>query len=179
MTDAANPVRHAIRLFVGTGRPLERFTAAVPDARLYALAPGAAFAALPFDTALQDALHVHNGTGDWDDNAGHSLSSNDIAFAAVASRAGPLAFIETDYVGTTGSQSAALFIGGVITFGPLTLDAAQARSRPPTIWPINAALRGLGFKAIAPADEFTSFGLAAWTSNELVHARARPWHGER
>ncbi len=171
-SDAA--VRHAIRLFVGQIATLQRFHAVAPAARLYTLTPGASFAVLPFDADIQDALHQRHGTGDWDDKAGHSLSSNDIAFAARASAVGPLAFVETDYTGEHGTQSAALWIGGATTMAPITLDTATALTRPPAFWPINAALRGLGIKPAPPLDEFTVFGLRLWTSNEAIHDGARP-----
>lgn len=164
---------HRLRLFIGPPAALARFVAAVPGAGIYELTSGAQFLALPFDDEIQDALHTANGTGDWGETSPIALSTGDLAFAALASRAAPLAYLETDYEGQEGTQAAALWLDGELIIPPLAIDTATALQRPPSVWPINAALRGLGVVAKPPHDEFTSFGLRAWTSNAEIRARAR------
>jgi hypothetical protein len=172
--DDTPPITHRIHLFAGPIGVLDRFRMTVPVARLYRLTPSADIAVLPFDDAIQDALHVVNGTGDWLESSGHRLSTRDLAFAAEVSRIGPLAYLETDYSGRDGNQSAAFWIGGACTIGPLSLDTATALTRPAPFWPINAALRALGIKATTSEDEFTAFGLRGVVSNDAIHTNAIP-----
>lgn len=179
MTNAPAPdpsdsaITHAVRIFVAPLMVLARFRDLAPMARIYALTSGSDLLVLPFDEAVQDALHRVNGTGDWPPEASCALSTTDMAFAAETSRRGPLAYLETDYHGPSGRQTAALWMTGQSVMPPTTIDVATALSRPPTFWPINAALRSLGVEATATADEFTTFGLRAWTSNADIHAHAR------
>jgi hypothetical protein len=159
---------HRIRLFAGHPRVLERYSAAVAVARVYYLTRGAEFAAMPCDDDLLDALHRAYGTGDWLDTLALSITTGDMAFAAQASTAGPVAYLETDYHGGTGVQSAALWIGGTAALKPIALTSDAAGNRPRPTWPINAALRGLGIKATAGLDEFESFGLGNYRSNAEI-----------
>jgi hypothetical protein len=96
-----------------------------------------------------------------------------MAAAAAASEAGRLAWVETDYVGPDGRQSAAVWIAGALVMAPASLDTATALRRPAAFWPINAALRAIGVRAAGGADEFTAFGLASWTSNAAIHSKLR------
>lgn len=171
---APTPPVHRVRLFVGASAALAPFLSAMRWPRAFALTPGANFPVLVFDDEAQDALHLANGTGDWPEGVGHTLSTRDLAFAAAASRAAPLAYLETDYEGAEGTQAAALWFDGALTIAPIRIDTATALLRPPSVWPINAALRGLGFRAVPPDDEFTSFGLKRWSSNSEIRAHARP-----
>lgn len=164
---------HALSVFVAQLSTLSRFRALVPIARIYAIVPGAELLVLPFDEDVQDALHSVNGTGDWPEEAAYKLSTNDFAFAASLSRGGRLAYLETDYRGVSGTQTAALWIDGETLMPPVTLDTRTAIARPKATWPINAALRGLGERALASDDEFTRFGLRFWAKNADIHARAR------
>jgi hypothetical protein len=165
---------HRLRLWVGDPRVLERYQAVVVTARLYYLSRGADFAVLPMDDDLQDALHAVYGTGDWLEASGLALTSGDVAFAAAASRAGRLVYLETDYQGGTGTQAAVLWVGGEFALKPLSMAVVAGGSRPRSTWPINAALRGLGITAAQGFDEFDRFGLGAYRSNDEIAARAMP-----
>ena len=50
------------------------------------------------------SLHAAYGTGDWLEE-GALLTATDLAFAASASRAAPLAYLQTDIFGSEGEQS--------------------------------------------------------------------------
>lgn len=167
------PVTHAVRLFVGPPLVLARFRDLAPTARIYALTAGSDLPVLPFDDDVQDALHRVIGTGDYPEEAASALSTTDLAFALTASHLGPLAYVETDYTAAAGTQAAAFWTAGHLAMPPTVVDTATALSRPPAFWPINAALRALGIRATPPSDEFTTFGLRAWTSNAEIHAHAR------
>lgn len=164
---------HAVRLFAGERSVLERIKHVAPSSRIYALTAGARLYVLPFDEEVQDQVHRALGTGDWPDEALHSLSSNDVQFAARVSEGGALAFAETLYEGASGTQTAAFWQGGAMILAPHTIDTATALSRTPAVWPINAALRLLGVQASPPDDEFTTLGLRQWTTNAEIHRRAR------
>lgn len=171
--DPPSTATHRLRLFVAEAAVLARFRDAVPSAHVYALTAAARCLVIPFDEDLQDALHRCIGTGDWPPTVTHALSTTDMAFAAQASGTGPLAYIETDYTGAVGTQTAALWRAGRLAIPPLTIDTATALARPPAVWPINAVLRALAIEASPPDDEFTAFGLRNWTSNAEIHAGAR------
>lgn len=164
---------HDLRLFVGHPRVLSRYTAAVGEARLFALAAGATLAVLSLDDDLHDALHRAYGTGDWLEQ-GPSLTNTDMSFAARASAGGALAYIQTAYFGGAGSQSAALWIGGALAMKPAQLEQQAAGNRARATWPINAALRGLGLQSAAGLDEFDSFGLGHYRTHADILARAFP-----
>ena len=162
---------HALRALIGSYRALSPYQAITQNARFYSTRPGARLFVLPIDDDLHDELHTAYGTGEWLDN-GIQLSSGDIAFAARASEGTALAFVETEYFGGTGAQSAALWENGAIRLGPVSMESEEARKRPQSLWPINAVLRALGVEAKGPNDEFEVFGLAEYRSNEAIKKSA-------
>jgi predicted secreted hydrolase len=163
---------HRIRLFVGHPRVLSRYQAVAAAASLYYLTRGAVLATLPVDDDLLDALHSAYGSGDWLDTLSLAITTGDMAFAQTASRDGALAYLETDYHGGDGSQSAVLWQGGDTALKPIVMTSAAAGNRPRSTWPINAALRGLGVKVVQGFDEFDSFGLGAYRSHADIAASA-------
>jgi len=73
------------------------------------------------------------------------------------SRQGTVLYLETDYFGGLGGQSALLFGGGAAIFGPNNSDDTS----------ISEALRMMGVKRGADDfDEFDAVGLGAYRSNE-------------
>lgn len=73
------------------------------------------------------------------------------------STAGPLAYVEAEYFGGVGEQSAVVWDGGAIVLGPL--HEPEGRPSPPAGSPISQALRRLGALAGAGEDAFTAVGL--------------------
>lgn len=163
---------HALRLFAGPLMAMRVFEQASRHARVYLLRPGSDVFVVLLDDDLQDDLHKLAGTGDWLE-AGPRISTGDMAFAARASQGAAAAYLETDYFGGAGEQSAVLWKDGRLVLGPLTM-ASTAGSRPRSLWPINAALRGLGFTAEGSqfADEFEAFGLGDYRSHDDIAAGA-------
>jgi hypothetical protein len=160
---------HSVRLFVGPMQSLRALQAEAPSARIFALHPAATLWVMPLDEHMHDTLHRRHGTGEWLRD-GASLTTVDLAIAARASAGSELAYIETDYAGPDGTQSAALWRDGHLILGPVTLAASVPR--PAQFWPVNAALRGLGVVASPPQDEFIAFGLVPYRSNDKVFAQA-------
>jgi hypothetical protein len=68
-----------------------------------------------------------------------------------------LAYLEADYFGGTGSQSAQVWDDGHVTLGPLHL--AENQPHPPTGTPISRALQRLGVDKGNHYDEFDAVGL--------------------
>lgn len=170
--NAPTPAAHAIQAFVGLPQVLMTFRAVLPDVRAYYLRPASRYAVLPFDDLLRDALHAAHGTGEWAADSAVALSSSDLAFAAAASQRGPLAYLETDYDGPDGAQAACLWIGGALALRPARADWMALQRRPPSTWPINAALSGLGLKAGPGDDETEVLGLMYYASNADIALRA-------
>jgi hypothetical protein len=77
---------------------------------------------------------------------------------ASASRSGPLAYVEAEYFGGTGEQHAAVWDGGTVAWGPLSIGFRQAI--PPQGTAISQALRRIGVTSNDKAcDEFEAVGL--------------------
>ena len=158
---------HFLSVFIGSHRALSPYRIITAHARIFSLTPNSKLFVLPLDDDLHDTLHDSYGTGEWSDN-GLQLSSGDMAFAARASKGTALAFVETDYFGGTGSQSAILWDNGQIRLGPALMNSNEARNRPQSLWPINATLRALGVSATDSNDEFEVSGLANHRSNDSI-----------
>jgi hypothetical protein len=86
------------------------------------------------------------------------------------SRQGPVAYLEAEFAGGLGHQSAAVWQDGELSWGPCfdgTLD------RPRAEWPINAALARLGAEPGSWIDYFAELGLHLErdTAGWLAHGR--------
>ncbi|OKI43872.1 hypothetical protein [Micromonospora sp. CB01531] len=86
------------------------------------------------------------------------------------SRRGPVAYLEAEFAGGLGHQSAVVWLGGAVSWGPRfdgTLDGAR------TEWPINAALARLGAEPGPWIDPFAELGLHLErdTAGWLAHGR--------
>lgn len=167
---------HHVRLFIGPRAALRPFVALVPAARVFALTPSASLFVLPWDDEIVDAFHLAYGTGEWldiDGTRGLHLTTADMTFASRASSRTALAWIETEYHGGTGEQVAAAWIDGGLQMKPNL--QREGERRPQSLWPINMALRMLGVVVKAPArDEFESFDLDGYRSNDDILAKATP-----
>src|SRR5215471_16940939 len=75
------------------------------------------------------------------------------------SASGPVAYVEADFFGGLGTQSAAVWEGGRLVLGPLMIGVG--RRPPPEGSPISQALRRLGARTSpGEPDEFSAVGLA-------------------
>lgn len=88
------------------------------------------------------------------------------------SRVGPLAYVEANYAGGTGSQFGAVWRAGQLVLGPL-VQAAAARPADPALnrSPVSLALCELGASATGFIDEFEAVGLGR-------HRELAGWLGE-
>jgi hypothetical protein len=73
------------------------------------------------------------------------------------SAAGPVAYVEAEYFGGVGEQTAAVWADGALALGPVHLPSGRAF--PADGSPISQALRRLGVVAGVGEDEFSAVGL--------------------
>jgi hypothetical protein len=109
---------------------------------------------LPMTDALFDAVTVDGAPeldGFWKAPAGFER------LLTACSEAGPVAFVEADYFGGTGTQNAQVWDAGEIVLGPLRL--AEGEPSPTTGTPISQALRQLGAAKGSYVYEFEAVGL--------------------
>ncbi|MFD2766752.1 hypothetical protein [Micromonospora eburnea] len=84
------------------------------------------------------------------------LSSGLAELLARWSRQGPVAYLEAEFAGGLGHQSAVVWLGGEVSWGP-RFDGAL--DRPRAEWPINDALARLGVEPGSWIDPFAELGL--------------------
>lgn len=164
---------HRLTALIGRPRLLARVCRAAFSAQPLALGGATELALLPLDDDVLDALHRAHGTGQWRTHGLLTVSSTDLALFARIAHEGAVAAIETDYAAGGGRQAAAVWQGGQLVLGPVEMTRAEQVSRPQGMWPINAALKSLGFEARAPLDAFATFGLADCYSFEATRRVGR------
>ncbi|SCG76453.1 hypothetical protein [Micromonospora humi] len=86
------------------------------------------------------------------------------------STGGPVAYLEAEFTGGLGHQSAVVWLGGDVSWGPRYDNALD---RPRAEWPINTALTRLGVEPGAWIDPFAELGLHLErdTDGWLAHGR--------
>jgi hypothetical protein len=160
---------HSISGFIGRLPLLQSTLKSFPEACAIALPQDYGF--VPITHVLIGSLaipFVTEPTGDYRVCPG--LVPSLIAFARHLSYDMPLAYIETEYFGGTGQQSALVWHDGQVILDPLGVDtsgADPAPSIPPLAdFPINRALRRLGVQRMGAVDEFEALGLHHYRSND-------------
>jgi hypothetical protein len=116
---------------------------------------------LPMTDEYFDAVSVpgaHGLEGFWKAPAGFGNS------LAACSELGPVAYVEADYFGGVGTQSAQVWHRGTVVLGPLRLAEGE---RPPSVGsPISQALRALGVRRGRHLDEFDAVRLGRYRCTE-------------
>ncbi len=139
---------HSVHLIIGRGEVVAAFLRRWPGSRAVELRGG--WQAIPVDDGLYAAIEVATPGATRPPELDVSPLGLDQALAAATETGGGLAYVETDYFGGSGGQSAMAFVDGQ------EVMAAQ-RSRGGG-GPINQALRRIGVKR-GEADEFDVVGL--------------------
>lgn len=85
------------------------------------------------------------------------LTPGFVALIEAGSARGTLAYVEADYIGLEGRQSAAVWRAGTLVEGPLLLGRQEEFVSATA--PISVALRELGVVAVGRRDEFVVAGL--------------------
>jgi hypothetical protein len=144
---------YCLQAVIATGSVLRELTVTVTKARIVPL--GQHLWLLPVTDALFKAVTVAGAPeldGFWKAPAGFDR------VLAACSATGPLAYVEADYFGGTGTQAAQVWDAGKVVLGPLHLT--EEEPLPAAGSPISQALRRLGATKGNHIDEFDAVRLA-------------------
>lgn len=139
---------HSVHLIIGKGAAVSHFLSQWPAARAVDLREG--WQAIPVDEALYAAIEARHPGAVRPSGLDVSPLGLSEALAAATAKGGGLAYVETEYFGGTGGQSATAFIDGREVVSPQSAKAAG---------PINQALRRIGVTRTDAKDEFDTIGL--------------------
>lgn len=154
-------VGYYLQAVIGGSEQLRSAARRFPEARLAPLAQGLSL--MPMTNQLFDA--VTNGEKSEFPDLWKLPGGFGTVLAAWSER-GPVAYVEAEYFGGTGEQTAVAWARGSTAFGPLTWP--ENRPCPPSGSPISQALRLLGVVAAPGEDEFSAAGLHR-------HRRSEDW----
>ncbi|MFJ4185699.1 hypothetical protein [Kitasatospora sp. NPDC089509] len=153
---------YELRALIGMVELLTVAAAEVPAARVVPLTQGLAL--IPVTSAVLSALQGDAAVPKPGGGAGFGWHPDGFELRLAAwSKAGPIACVEAEYFGGTGTQRAAVWSDGRVVLGPLS--SAESEPVPAEGTPISRALRWLGGQ-VEPGrtDEFASVGLGAHRS---------------
>jgi hypothetical protein len=139
---------HSVRLVIGRDTGIAAFLRAWPGSRAVELNGG--WQAVPVDDALYDAVVARYPGAVCPEALDFCPPGLDAALAEATAEGGGLAYVETEYFGGTGGQSAMAFVDGEPKMKP---------SRAQWAGPINQALRRIGVTPEAEKDAFDTIGL--------------------
>lgn len=139
----------------------EELAAAVTPAMICTVLGTASIDGGPESTGRASA-EVHTGP----ESGFTRLTPGLLSLLAAASAAGPVAYLEADYLGRDGHQTAAVWRSGTLMLGPLLLGRTEVFV--PEEAPFSVALRMLGVVAQGRFDEFVVSGLGR-------HRRTEDW----
>ncbi|MER6301953.1 hypothetical protein ABT247_20670 [Kitasatospora sp. NPDC001539] len=152
---------YELQALIGTLELLTVAAAEVPAARVVPLAQGLAL--IPVTSAVLASLQGDDAVAKAGGGTGFGWHSDGFELRLAAwSKAGPIACVEAEYSGGSGTQRAAVWEDGRVALGPLT---GGGNEWGPEGSPISRALRWLGADVTAGrVDEFDAVGLAAHRS---------------
>jgi len=139
---------HSVRLIIGREGGIAAFLGTWPGTRAVELTGG--WQAIPMDDALYDAVAAAHPDAVRSDALDFAPAGLDAALAAASAGGGALAYVETEYFGGTGGQSAMAYVDGRVKMEPARAEWAG---------PINQALRRIGVVPEGEKDAFDTIGL--------------------
>ncbi len=139
---------HSVRLIIGREGGIAAFLQAWPGTRVVELAGG--WQAIPVDETLYDAVVAAHPDAVRAEALDFAPAGLDAALAAATAGGGALAYVETEYFGGTGGQSAMAYVDGAVKMEPARAEWAG---------PINQALRRIGVVPEGEKDAFDTIGL--------------------
>jgi hypothetical protein len=161
-------IHYELRAMVSFSDVLTPLAATRPPARVVLLDQGLAL--IPMTAEVVAALrcsHVRPPP----ETGFRGLTAGVYGALRVGSMAGPIGYLEADYIGRDGWQAAAVLAEGKIVYGPAYLhptEAFPARGEAP----VAEALRRLGAMAVGRDDEFVTVGLGRYRNTAAWHEAA-------
>jgi hypothetical protein len=140
---------HSVHLIIGKGEAVAAFLRQWPGARAVELREG--WQAIPVDEALHTSIEAKHPGAVRPPELDVSPFGLEGVLAAAAAGGGGLAYVETEYFGGTGGQSATAFVDGREAMAPQRARGGGGA--------INQALRSIGVMRTEAADEFDTVGL--------------------
>jgi hypothetical protein len=140
---------HSVQLIVGRGAAVQAFLRQWPGARALELREG--WQAIPVEDALYAAIEAKAPGASRPPELDASPLGLHQALAGATEGGGGLAYVETEYFGGTGGQSAMAFADGREAMAPQRARGGGGA--------INQALRAIGVKRSVADDEFDTVGL--------------------
>jgi hypothetical protein len=143
---------YCLQAVIATDPVLRELAATMPEACIVPL--GQHLSLLPMTDVLFDAVTLAGAPeldGFWKAPAGFGH------MVTTCSMTGPVAYVEADYFGGTGTQTVQVWDAGKVVLGPLHL--AEGEPSPATGTPLSQALRQLGATKGNHFDEFDAVGL--------------------
>lgn len=140
---------HSVHLIIGRGAAVQAFLRRWPGSRAVELRGG--WQAIPVEDALFAAIEAKAPGATRPPELDMSPFGLELALAAATEAGGGLAYVETDYFGGTGGQSAVAFVDGRETMTPQRARGGGGA--------INQALRAIGVTRSVADDEFDTIGL--------------------
>lgn len=143
---------HSLEAVIATEPVLRELAGPIKEAHIVPL--GQHLSLLPMTDEFFDAITSAGAPrldGFWKAPAGFGSA------LAACSATGPVAYVETEFFGGLGTQSAQVWDGGKVVLGPLRL--AEGDPFPVDGSPISRALRHLGVTRSGYDDEFAAVGL--------------------
>lgn len=167
--DSGAIVSHVLHAIIGAEPAVSVFAGRWHLARRVELPQG--FAMVPLTPDLYDDIAELAALTRPDPFPGFErLSAGVEAAVREATAAGWLGYIETDYFGGCGTQSAVAWASGRVSAGPFRTerrwDGADFQTTPAGPRAINRVLTLLGVRANGAADEFDALGLGRFRSTE-------------
>ena len=141
---------YSVQLVIGKDPAIGRFLKAWPGSRAVPLKDD--WLAIPLDGALYEAIQATAPDAAQPEGLDVSPPGLEAALIAATKAGGGLAYVETDYFGGAGAQSAEAYVDGE--------EAVEARRSRGAGGPINSALRAIGVIKAESMDEFDTIGLS-------------------
>jgi hypothetical protein len=158
---------YVLQAFIAEEPVLRRAAEGLANAHIVPLRRG--FALIPLTDALDEEIIARLSDSEVQGSVGDSwIYASAVRWAVASSSHGPIAYVEADFFGGTGSQEAVVARDGAITFGPKHSDnfAGSVKASPLRKWAINGALSHLGVRAVLFSDEFNAVGLGRCRETE-------------
>jgi hypothetical protein len=160
---------HRVELFIARKAILENMACTLNQAHLILLPQG--FALIPNINELFDEITNHRQSKMNEEfEIFDKISGALISHAENLSHKGPIAYIETNYFGGIGTQSAVVWSETRIIYGPCQSETkwvnGQHVTKPAGETAINRALRLMGVQQENAFDEFDAIELGKFRNNE-------------